>query len=98
MPVSAVVRVEQLGHTLVAYRDVGRNRGGDTADGLTGHDPEVAAVGRVGGQVGNGDAAYPRQRRGFGTHPAPEFGHPRALPLHLEEHGTRIVADKAGKA
>src|SRR5271167_2621572 len=101
MPVAPIMRVEQFGDTVVADRDVGRNRCSPAGARLARHNPEFAAVRGVDGRGGNvpdADGVYPRERRGVGTEPMAELGHRRASSLNLDEYRARVVPDESGQA
>src|SRR6202008_1309279 len=103
VPVTPVARVEQLGDTGVAHRDVGRNRRLRARDRPARHDPELTSGDGLGVRACQGDAGYrdgtdPGQRRGLGTKPAAEILYGGAFALNLEKPRTRIVADESGQA
>ena len=97
VPVTAVVRVEQLGDAVVADGDVGRNRGSGTGDRLAVDDAKAAVAHAVGADIDDVDSTDRCQRRRLSAQPATEFVDARGRSLHFEEDRARIVADESGK-
>jgi hypothetical protein len=93
--VAARARIEELVHARVADRGVGRERQ-IVATGDAGGDAEAALAQR--GQRRRVDALDARGRGRLGAQGRLEADERVGLPLHLDEHATRLVAHEAVEA